>query len=146
MIADVRRAAGTRTLVDLVLQWTWVRRRSAEGDRADLDDGVTLKVSGFTKSIGGTAMAGKATRLRPGWLLVAAGQPPIWEDRSGKHRTELSGPLGLIGDGDRVPAGPKFRRYTLKSAGRSYDLAVPLADVETVRYALSTVPNGEIVA
>jgi hypothetical protein len=141
---NARRAAGTMTFVDALLRWAFVRRRSAEGDRADLDAGQTLIVAAFSKSLGGEAMipAGKGrqiARLKAGYLHLAPGQAPVWGERTGaRQSTALVAPLSLRGEGERVPAARKFRRFELVTGQGTFDLAVPLADVALVTYALST--------
>jgi hypothetical protein len=143
MASKARRAAGTMTFVDVLLRWAFVRRRSAEGDRADLDAGHTLIVAAYSKSMGGEAMvpAGKGrqiARLKAGYLHLAAGRVPLWVERTGaRQSTALVPPFSLRGEGERVPAARKFRRFKLVTGQGMFDLAVPLADVELVKYALS---------
>ncbi|NEC91764.1 hypothetical protein [Streptomyces sp. SID12501] len=48
-----RRAAGTQTMLDVLLRWTWIRRRTPAQDIVDFENGQVLRVMGFTKNIGG---------------------------------------------------------------------------------------------
>ncbi|MET9223806.1 hypothetical protein ACIQCJ_07465 [Streptomyces sp. NPDC093221] len=95
---------------------------------------MTLKVAGFTKTIG--AGGANTGRSRQGWVLLTASGPLVWEDRRSRQQVELAGPVKLVGEGERVPGAFKFRRFKLTTGDGSYDLAVPTDDVETVRYAL----------
>lgn len=139
----MRRAAGTETTLDVLLRWVWMRRRSAEGDRADLDAGETLLVAGFSKSLGGERLVGigkgrKIAVTRRGQLRLTAGESPVWAELTGeRRRIALVPPFALEGEGEKVPGGTKFRRYKLVAGDGTYDLAVPVKDVELVRYALS---------
>lgn len=45
-----RRSAGPETLVDVLLRWAWIRRRTPARDITDLDGGQPLWVVGFTQS------------------------------------------------------------------------------------------------
>jgi len=102
-------------------------------------------VAAFSKSIGGQEVVSvgrgrKIPRLKAGYLHLAAGQRPVWVGRAGKrHSAELVPPLALTGEGERVPAARKLRRYTLATGNGAFDVALPKVDVELVRYALSTV-------
>jgi hypothetical protein len=40
-------------MLDVLLRWTWIRRRMPARDIAHFDDGQPLRVVGFTQSIGG---------------------------------------------------------------------------------------------
>ncbi|WP_329321785.1 MULTISPECIES: hypothetical protein [unclassified Streptomyces] len=51
-----RRSAGTETGLDVLLRWTWIRRRTPAQDIEDFKKGQPLQVVGFTKTIGGAAM------------------------------------------------------------------------------------------
>ncbi|MBK6016298.1 hypothetical protein [Streptomyces sp. MBT53] len=48
-----RRSAGTETMVDVLLRWTWIRHRTPARDIADSDSGQPLRVVGFTQDLGG---------------------------------------------------------------------------------------------
>jgi hypothetical protein len=52
----MRRSAGTETALDVLLRWTWIRRRTPPQDVADFKSGQVFQVVGFTQSIGGAAM------------------------------------------------------------------------------------------
>jgi hypothetical protein len=134
-----RRSAGTETMLDVPLRWTWIRRRTSAQDIEDFGNGQPLLVVGFTKSIGGTATAavGKGrqiVRLRQGNLLLAVGEEPVWSDRRGGRSASLRPPFALKFTGEKVPMAPKFERYDLVTADGTYDLAVPRNDGELVRY------------
>jgi hypothetical protein len=141
----MRRAAGTVIFVDVLLRLLQIQRRSPAKDLQDLDAGQTLVVAGFSKTVGGERMisAGKGRQLallKRGDLQLTAGRPPVWVQRNGGQLTaELVPPLALKGEGEKVPAAPKFRRYTLVTGDGTYDLAVPLKDVDLVRHALAAV-------
>ena len=138
----MRRAAGTTTFADVVLRLILVRRRSPEKDIRDLDAGETLVVAAFSKTVGGERLisAGKGRRiplLKRGDLRLAADRPPEWVQRTGgRLTTELVPPFTLRGEGEKMRGGPKFRRFELVTGDGTYDLAVPLRDVELVRHAL----------
>ncbi|WP_262412687.1 hypothetical protein [Actinacidiphila acidipaludis] len=73
-----------------------------------------------------------------GDLRLTAGRPPVWVQRTGGAGTvELVPPFALRGEGGKVPGGPQFRRYELVTGDGTYDLAVPLKDLELVRYAMA---------
>lgn len=134
-----RRAAGTLTGVDVLLRWTWIRRRSSAQDIEDFENGQALLVAGFTKSIGGAAMSsvGKGeqiARLRSGQLRLALGEEPVWTDRRGDRTASLRPPFSLKPTGVKLPLGPKFERYELVTADGTFDLALPKKDRELVRH------------
>ncbi|MGY1499920.1 hypothetical protein ACW4TU_25645 [Streptomyces sp. QTS52] len=135
-----RRSAGTETLVDVLLRWTWIRRRTSAQDIADFDAGQPLRVVGFTQSIGGTVevSVGKGkqiARLRQGYLRLAVGEAPVWSDARGGRSATLQAPFGLKPAGGKVRLAPKFERYELVTGAGTYDLAVPKKDGELVRHA-----------
>ena len=137
---SARRSAGTETAVDVLLRWTWIRRRSPAQDIEDFRNGQPLQVVGFTKSIGGAVMTSvgrgrKIARLRSGFLRCAVGEMPVWTDRAGgKKSTTLRPPFALKPVEGKVRAAPKFERYDLSTAEGTYDLAVPKKDADLVRY------------
>ncbi|MBK3579983.1 hypothetical protein JHN63_40585 [Streptomyces sp. MBT65] len=135
-----RRSAGTETGVDVLLRWTWIRRRTPAQDVEDFRNGQALLVAGFTKSIGGAAMSsvGKGkqiARVRSGLLRLAAGEEPVWTDRRGDRTASLRPPFSLKPTGVKLPLGPKFERYELVTADGTFDLALPKKDRELVRCA-----------
>lgn len=134
-----RRAAGTLTGVDVLLRWTWIRRRTSAQDIEDFENGQPLLVAGFTKSIGGAAMSsvGKGkqiARLRSGQLRLAVGEEPVWTDRRGDRTASLRPPFSLKPTGVKLPLGPKFERYELVTADGTFDLALPKKDGELVTH------------
>ncbi|MDO0936776.1 hypothetical protein QQY66_35575 [Streptomyces sp. DG2A-72] len=135
-----RRSAGTQTMLDVLLRWTWIRRRTAARDITDFDGGQPLRVVGFTQSIGGAVKVsvGKGkqiARLRQGYLRLAAGEPPLWKDARGDRSVTLQAPFRLKPAGGKVRLAPKFERYELVTGAGTYDLAVPKEDGELVRHA-----------
>jgi hypothetical protein len=135
----VRRSAGTETALDVLLRWAWIRRRTSAQDIDDFSNGQPLQVVGFTKSIGGAAVASvgrdkQIARTRQGYLRLAVGKEPVWSDRRGGRSATMKSPFGLRPTGERVPMAPKFERYELVTADGTYDLAVPKKDGELVRY------------
>ncbi|MDQ0762863.1 hypothetical protein QF027_005498 [Streptomyces canus] len=135
-----RRSAGTETMLDVLLRWTWIRRRTPAQDIADFDGGQPLRVVGFTRSIGGAVKvsAGKGrqiARLRQGHLRLAAGEPLLWKDARGDRSATLQAPFRLRPAAGKVRPAPKFERYELVTAAGTYDLAVPKKDGELVRHA-----------
>ncbi|MFJ1610230.1 hypothetical protein ACIOHS_43990 [Streptomyces sp. NPDC088253] len=141
-----RRSAGTETALDVLLRWAWIRRRTPAQDIEDFRNGQPLQVVGFTKSIGGAAMAsvgrGKQfARLRQGYLRLAVGEAPVWSDRRGERTASLKLPFELKLTGEKVPMAPKFERYELVTADGTYDLAVPKKDAELVRYVFGPAQN-----
>jgi hypothetical protein len=134
-----RRSAGTEIMLDVLLRWTWIRRRTPARDIADFDGGQPLRVVGFTMSIGGAVevSVGKGkqvARLRQGYLRLAAGEPPLWKDARGDRSVTLQGPFQLRPVGGKVRLAPKFERYDLVTDAETYDLAVPKKDGELVRH------------
>lgn len=139
-VPSPRRSAGTETAVDVLLRWTWIRRRSPAQDMEDFRNGQPLQVVGFTKSIGGAVMTSigqgtKIARTRSGFLRCALGETPVWSDRTReKKSTPLRPPFALKPVEGKVPMAPKFERYELRTADGTYDLAVPKKDADLVRY------------
>jgi hypothetical protein len=138
-----RRSVGTVSGTDLLLRWTFIRRRTPEQDRADLDAGRTLVVISLSKTLGGESLirVGKGkqiARLKSGHLHLSTTEPIAWEARTGAdRRTVLAGPLELRGEGTKLPGGRKFAGYELVTGQGVFDLAIPRKDAELVRYALS---------
>ncbi|MCX5235257.1 hypothetical protein OG824_08480 [Streptomyces prunicolor] len=135
-----RRSAGTQTMLDVLLRWTWIRRRTPARDIADFDSGQPLRVVGFTQTIGGTVKVsvGKGrqiARQRQGYLRLAAGESPLWKDARGGRSATLQPPFRLKPAGGKVRLAPKFDRYELVTGAGTYDLAVPKKDRELVRHA-----------
>jgi len=142
-----RRSAGTETTLDVLLRWTWIRRRTLAQDIEDLRNGQTLLVVGYTKSIAGAEMAsvGKGkqiARLRSGFLSLSLGEEPRWNDRRGDRSASLRPPFSLKPTGEKVPMARKFERYELVTADGTFDLAVPKKDGELVRYAFGHAQSG----
>ncbi|MYU03587.1 hypothetical protein GTY81_06670 [Streptomyces sp. SID8366] len=146
-VRPVRRSAGTETAVDVLLRWTWIRRRSSAQDIEDFRSGQPLQVVGFTKSIGGAVTMSigqgkKIPRTRSGFLRCALGEVPVWTDRTGgKGSTLLRPPFALAPVEGKVPMARKFERYELSTADGTYDLAVPKKDAELVRYVFGQTGN-----
>ncbi|MFI6546309.1 hypothetical protein ACIBO9_23990 [Streptomyces prunicolor] len=141
-----RRAAGTQTLLDVLLRWTWIRRRTPAQDIADFDSGQPLRVVGFTQTIGGTVKVpvGKGkqvARSRQGYLRLAAGEAPVWSDARGGRSATLQAPFRLKPAAGKVRLAPKFERYELVTGAGTYDLAVPKQDAELLRHALGGGPG-----
>ncbi|MGW3633202.1 hypothetical protein ACWD7F_24080 [Streptomyces sp. NPDC005122] len=135
-----RRSAGTETGLDVLLRWTWIRRRTPAQDIEDFKNGQPLQVVGYTKTIGGTAMVsvgrGKSiARLRSGYLRLTVGEEPVWSDRRGSRSATLRPPFGIRPTGEKVPMAGKFEKYEVVTAEGTYDLAIPKRDAELVRYA-----------
>jgi hypothetical protein len=142
-----RRAAGTQTALDVLLRWTWIRRRTPAQDIADYENGQTLRVVGFTKNIGGvvTSSVGKGksiARLRQGYLRLALGEMPVWSDRRGERTASLHPPFQLKPAAGKAPMAHKFDRYELVTADGTYDLVVPKMDGELIRHVLLSVEGG----
>ncbi|MGQ4479319.1 hypothetical protein [Streptomyces sp. SAS_276] len=144
--AVVRRAAGTQTMLDVLLRWAWIRRRTSARDIADFDSGQPLRVVGFTQSIGGTVKVSvgkgrQVARLRQGYLRLAVGEAPVWSDARGGRSATLQAPFRLKPAGGKVRLAPKFERYELVTGAGTYDLAVPKTDGKLVRHALGGGPG-----
>jgi hypothetical protein len=127
-------------MLDVLLRWTWIRRRTPARDIADFDDGQPLRVVGFTQSIGGAVKVSvgkgkQVARLRQGYLRLAAGEPPHWKDARGDPSATLQAPFRLKPAGGKVRLAPKFERYELVTGAGTYDLAVSKKDAELVRHA-----------
>ncbi|MGX9889025.1 hypothetical protein [Streptomyces sp. NPDC002276] len=144
-----RRSAGTLTAVDVLLRWTWIRRRSPAQDIEDFKSGQALLVMGMTKTIAGevTAKVGKGkqiVRLRSGHLSLTAGGEPVWSDRRGDRSATLKPPFSLK-PGEKVRLGPKFERYELVTEDGTFDLIVTKVDGKLVRYAFGQAHSGNEV-
>ncbi|MFF9607868.1 hypothetical protein ACF1GY_37400 [Streptomyces sp. NPDC014684] len=136
-----RRSAGTETLVDVLLRWARIRRRTPAQDIADFDGGQPLRVIGFTQSIGGTVKVpvGKGkqiARVRQGYLRLAVGEAPVWNDARGGRSATLQAPFQVKPVAGKVRLARKFERYELITGAGIYDLAVPRKDGELVRHVL----------
>ncbi|MCX5235221.1 hypothetical protein OG824_08270 [Streptomyces prunicolor] len=136
-----RRSVGTQTLLDVLLRWTWIRRRTPARDIADFDAGQPLRVVGFTQTIGGTVKVSvgkgkQVARSRQGYLRLAIGEAPVWSDARGGRSATLQAPFRLKPAGGKVRLAPKFERYELVTGAGTYDLAVPKQDAELLRHAL----------
>ncbi|MFE7840981.1 hypothetical protein ACFU53_34470 [Streptomyces sp. NPDC057474] len=145
-----RRSAGTEIMLDVLLRWAWIRRRTPARDIADFDGGQPLRVVGFTQSIGGTVKVSvgkgkQVARLRQGYLRFAAGEPPLWKDARGGRSATLRAPFRLKPAGGKVRLAPKFERYELVTGAGTYDLAVPKKDGELVRHAFGAGRGGASV-
>lgn len=144
---QARRAAGTQTLLDVLLRWTWIRRRTPAQDIEDYDNGRTLQVVGFTKNLGGvvTRSIGQGRsidRLRQGYLRLTPGQAPVWSDRRGDRTATLNPPFQLKPAAGKAPMARKFDRYELTTADGTYDLMVPRTDGELLRHVLRSSEAG----
>ncbi|MEV0474053.1 hypothetical protein [Streptomyces prunicolor] len=136
-----RRSAGTQTMLDVLLRWTWIRRRTPARDIADFDAGQPLRVVGFTRTIGGTVKVSvgkgkQVARSRQGCLRLTLGEAPVWSDAWGGRSATLQAPFRLKPAGGKVRLAPKFERYELVTGAGTYDLAVPKQDAELLRHAL----------
>ncbi|MFJ9900931.1 hypothetical protein ACIQPR_47210 [Streptomyces sp. NPDC091280] len=128
-------------MVDVLLRWAWIRRSTPARDIADFDGGQPLRVVGFTQSIGGTVKVSvgrgkQIARLRQGYLRLAAGEAPVWNDARGSRSAILQAPFQLKLAGGKVRMAPKFERYELVTGAGTYDLAVPKKDGDLLRYVL----------
>ncbi|MFF1739195.1 hypothetical protein [Streptomyces mirabilis] len=142
-----RRAAGTPTMLDVLLRRTWIRRRTPAQDIEDFENGQALRVVGFTKNIGGEAThsVGKGrtlARLRRGHLRLAVGEVPVCSDRRGARTATLRPPFRLKPTAGKAPMAPKFDRYELVTADGTYDLMVPKLDGELIRHVLASAEGG----
>ncbi|MGW3287340.1 hypothetical protein ACWDR3_22155 [Streptomyces sp. NPDC001002] len=135
-------------MLDVLLRWAWIRRRTSAQDIADLRDGQVLQIAAFTRSIGGAAMVsvGKGkqiARTRSGQLRLAVGEDPVWNDRRGSGSATLRPPFLLKATGEKVPMAPKFDRYELATADGTYDVAVPKKDSDLVRYVFDSARGSD---
>ena len=142
-----RRAAGTRTALDVLLRWTWIRRRTPAQDIEDYENGRTLQVVGFTRNIGGVdtrSIGGGRSmdRLRQGHLWLALGQAPVWSDRRGDRTATLNAPFQLKPAAAKAPMARRFDRYELVAADGTYDLVVTKLDGELIRHVLRPAEGG----
>ena len=85
-----RRSSGTRTGLDYFLHWTWIRRRTAERDIEAFDKGERIKAWTMSKTFAGArqGMRVNGQRLqhyKSGYLLLEAGQAPVWRERRTKR-------------------------------------------------------------
>ncbi|MEV7373320.1 hypothetical protein AB0O51_20910 [Streptomyces sp. NPDC090301] len=141
-----RRAAGTQSFTDLLLhpsrlveQLTGDAGRRAEADVAAWSSGEAREVSAFARDAG---------RFRQGALILdpAAASPVVWRPYRllGRSAGEIAlvAPFHVYGTGPVTGPGSAtvdkgvFRLLSLQAADRSWELAVPGADVALVRTAL----------
>lgn len=142
-----RRAAGTQSFTDLLLhpsrlvkQLAGDAGRHAEADVAAWNSGEAREVSAFARD---------ADRFRQGSLILdpAAASPVVWRPYRllGRSAGEIAlvAPFHVYGVGPVTGAGSAafdkgvFRLLSLQAADRSWELAVPEADIALVRAALS---------
>lgn len=143
-----RRASGTRTMLDVLLRWSWIRRRTPEGDIEDFGDGQTIEVMALTKSLGAPRLGAKVKgqRLRmseQGFLSLTAGSAPVRQDRRSKETVTVSLPCALVGDGKKLP--PRFAEFEfeLETGEGTHQLIIPRADVAFVRFALAEISRAD---
>ncbi|MFC9075779.1 hypothetical protein ACFTY7_01755 [Streptomyces sp. NPDC057062] len=136
-----RRAAGTQNVTDVLLSWTFIRRRSVEQDAADLLQGQVFEVAALSKTIGRTVLlnVGKGRQiqhLKIGSLFVAQGQPLVWRERRTKQETVLHGPFALTKLDKKVPLNGRLAYYELTTADGSHEVALPKKDAPLVLIAI----------
>lgn len=136
-----RRAAGTQTFTDVLLAWTFIRRRTPEQDAADLLQGQVFEVTALSKSIGRAVMSnvGKGRQvqhLKVGALFVAQGKPLVWRERRTGEETVLNGPFTLTQLDKKVPLNRRLAYYELTAVEGSYEIALPQRDAPLVRIAI----------
>ncbi|MFJ4844066.1 MULTISPECIES: hypothetical protein [unclassified Streptomyces] len=72
-------------------------------------------------------------QLKPGRLLVAHGQPLVWQERRTKQETVLTGPFTLTQRDKKLPLnGGRFAFYELTTADGSHEVALPKKDAPLV--------------
>jgi hypothetical protein len=146
-----RRAAGTKTVTDLLLHYEW-NRRVARGlpatdpalDLADLAEGRPLAVVAHRRV---------ASRMRKGTLILhtGAGDPVVWfagfPRRSGTGQplrapAEVEAVHEISGaDAWRVKKW-QFVMIDARAADQPWRLAVPTIDFDLVQAAISRLSNG----
>jgi hypothetical protein len=141
-----RRASGTRTMLDVLLRWSWIRRRTPEGDIEDFGNGQTIEVVAMTKSLGaprlGVKVKGQRLHMpKQGLLSLTAGSAPVWQDRRSKETVTVSVPCALVGDGKKIP--PRFAEFELETGEGTHQLIIPRADVAFVRFALAEISRAD---
>ncbi|MGW2016801.1 hypothetical protein [Streptomyces sp. NPDC001927] len=141
-----RRAAGTQSFTDLLLQpsrlieqFTGAARHRTEADVTALNAGEAREVSAFVRD---------AHRFRQGSLILdpAAASPVVWRPfrvlRSSGEDVALVAPFHVHGAGPVAGPGSGavdkgvFRLLSLQAADRYWELAVAATDVDLVRAAL----------
>ncbi|MGA4544249.1 hypothetical protein ACPA54_30105 [Uniformispora flossi] len=146
MTAASRRAAGTRTFTDVLLSWTFIRRRTPEQDIRDLAAGQALEVAVLSTSLGGVQLRsiGGGNQIpvtRRGSLLLTAGQPPVWRERRTDRIVSLTPPFALGPAAERhvrIP-GP-LEWFSLTTGDGAHEVAIPKKDALLVRAALAEGP------
>lgn len=136
-VGGARRAAGSRTLTD-VLRVAARRRPAGPGtDIRDLRAGVPLRVSAFARRGG---------RFRQGWLVLdpGAADPVVWRAYRARRpeRLPVRGPYRVWAVTDVAAPDRRwvkdflFRVIVLDAGAEHWELAVPTVDVPLVRTAL----------
>jgi hypothetical protein len=133
-------------VLDVLLRWSWIRRRTPEQDIEDFSDGQTFEVSALTKTLGtprlGLKVKGQRLHLAKfGYLSLAKGEAPVWRDRRSKERATVSVPCALIGEGKKGPA--QFVQFDLRTAEGMHQLIIPKGDVAFVRFALDAISRAD---
>ncbi|MFD8787870.1 hypothetical protein [Kitasatospora sp. NPDC059599] len=139
MTTDIRRAAGTRTLSDVLLSLVGVRRLSTEKDLADLRAGATLQVFCSSPTLGTVRMlsVGKGRTVAhaaAGHLYLAAGSV-AWRHQRTREEVVLRGPFRLSPSEQRTPL-PKMARFDLVVGEEQHVIVIPKADVALVTQVL----------
>ncbi|WP_329456287.1 hypothetical protein [Streptomyces sp. NBC_01497] len=134
-----RRTAGTATFLDVLLRWTWIRRRTTEKDIADLEQGWSLEMVAHSRTVGlpKTVRVGKGKQinaLKIGRLALSPDGGMVWSAQRGGEAVPLTGPFAL----SEEPTGKsvlKFAVYELETGGGTFDVAITKVDVGLLRHA-----------
>ncbi|MEV7189041.1 hypothetical protein [Kitasatospora sp. NPDC093102] len=139
MTTDIRRAAGTRTLFDVLLSMFGIRRLSTDKDLADFRAGTTLQVFCSSPTLGTVKMLsiGKGRTVphaAPGNLYLAA-DAVTWRNQRTGENVALQGPFRLSPSERKTPH-PKMARLDLVAGDEQHVIVIPKADVALVTRVL----------
>jgi hypothetical protein len=129
-----RRAAGTRTVVEVLRAWAGRPRSTPERDIVDMIAGEPLVVA---------AILNQEHRWRQGTLRIAMKEAPcfVWSPRRAAREPVLfSSPIQTRGVKGSASDGKRYTQFVFvifQSAGRTFEMAVPATDSKLVEEAFA---------
>lgn len=143
MTIKIRRSAGSRTFIDVLLSALRIRPLSLERDLADLKAGATLQVTSMSTTIGEVRTFKLKGQTIPvavaGWLHLSEAGPVVWRNKRSGVETVLSAPFTLM-PSERKAGHYKFARFDLTAGDEQHVIIFPKADVALVTKALENIP------
>jgi hypothetical protein len=139
MTTDIRRAAGTRTLSDVLLSMFGIRRLNTEKDLADLQAGSTLQVFCSSPTLGTVKMLpigkGRTVPHASSGHLYLTADTVTWRNRRTGENVAFGGPFRLSPSEQKIPH-PKLARFDLLAGDEQHVIVIPKADVALVTRVL----------